>query len=71
MCHGRIVKKKNPSGVSPNVAIAIPEEYGGEKCLQHVDIDVVKKMKQELGGEDLIRFVDEEYAAEPAWRLPR
>ncbi|KAF8478327.1 hypothetical protein JB92DRAFT_2768728 [Gautieria morchelliformis] len=56
-------KKRNPSGISPNVAIAIPAEYGGMNCLQSVDVGLVRKLKQELGGEDLICFVDVKYAA--------
>ena len=50
MWYAWIIKKKNPSGVVPNVAIAMPEEYGGKNCLQHVDIDTISKLKQELGG---------------------
>jgi hypothetical protein len=55
-------KKKNPSGVAPNIATAMLEEYGGENFLQHIDVNVIWKLKHELGGGDLIHFVDEEYA---------
>jgi hypothetical protein len=55
--------KKNLLGVAPNLAIAMPEEYGGHNCLQLVDVGVIRRLKDELGGEDLIRFVDLEYAA--------
>lgn len=54
--------KKNPSGVAPNVSMALPEEYRGENCLQPVDRGVVAHLMKELGGEDLVQFVDVEYA---------
>ncbi|KIK73679.1 hypothetical protein PAXRUDRAFT_177767, partial [Paxillus rubicundulus Ve08.2h10] len=56
-------KKKLPSGVSPNVAFALHNQYGGEDCLQKVDRVVVKQLMEEIGGEDLIRFFDIAYAA--------
>lgn len=55
--------KKNPSGVAPNVAIALPHKYNGVNCLQSVDVSLVQKLKEELGGEDIIRFTTVEYAA--------
>ncbi|KAF8579866.1 hypothetical protein K439DRAFT_1648370 [Ramaria rubella] len=45
--------KHNPSGVAPNVAMALAHEYGGIHCLQSVD----------LGGDVPIRFTSVEYAA--------
>jgi hypothetical protein len=54
--------KKLPSGVSPNVAFALHEEYGGTWCLQPVDREVIRGLKAALGGEDTIRFVSIEYA---------
>ena len=54
--------KSNPSGVSPNVAYELFEEYGGEDCLQHVDSKVIYALMEELGGEELIMFVSREYA---------
>ncbi|KAG2347556.1 hypothetical protein BDR05DRAFT_974081 [Suillus weaverae] len=52
-----------PSGVSSNVAIALHKDYGVEDCLQPVDCDVVKNLMVEIGGKDLVRFVDTEYSA--------
>lgn len=52
-----------PSGVSPNVAILLHKDYDAQNCLQLVDRDVVKNLMEEIGGEDLIRFVDSEYSA--------
>ncbi|KAG1884584.1 hypothetical protein F4604DRAFT_1878644 [Suillus subluteus] len=53
--------KKLPSGVSPNVAFALHAEYQAENCLQVVDCEVVKQLMENIGGEDLIRFVSVEY----------
>ena len=52
-----------PSGASPNVVYTLHEQYGGEDCLQPVDRDFVKSLMEDLGGEDLIRFVSVKYAA--------
>ncbi|KAG1725924.1 hypothetical protein EDB19DRAFT_1914861 [Suillus lakei] len=52
-----------PSGVSPNVAMALHKDYHVEDCLQSVDRDIVKNLMVEIGGEDLICFVDTEYSA--------
>jgi hypothetical protein len=54
--------KKNPSGVSPDVAFSLCTEYGGENCLQLVDVAVVWNLMEEIGGEELIRFVSIDYA---------
>lgn len=56
-------KKQLPSVVSPNVAYTLYQEYDAENCLQHVDVDVVQKLMDDMGGEELIRFVSVEYAA--------
>jgi len=55
--------KKIPSGVSPDVAVSLCTEYGGENCLQPVDSAVVRNLMEEIGGEELIRFVSIDYAA--------
>jgi hypothetical protein len=55
--------KLNPSGVSPNIAYELFEDYGGENCLQPVDSDIIRGLMEEIGGEDLILFVSREYAA--------
>jgi hypothetical protein len=55
--------KKIPSGVSPDVAFLLCTEYGGENCLQPVNVAVVQHLMEEIGGEELIRFVSVEYAA--------
>jgi hypothetical protein len=39
------------------------EDYGAQNCLQPVDPDIVQNLMDELGGEDVIRFVSVAYAA--------
>ncbi|KAF8585605.1 hypothetical protein K439DRAFT_1646596 [Ramaria rubella] len=56
-------KKKNPSGVTPHLAMMLPHKYHGTNCLQNVDVGLICKLKEELGGEALIRFASVEYAA--------
>lgn len=56
-------KKILPSGVSPNVAFSLCEKYGGENCLQPVEISVIHRLMEEVGGEQLIQFVMPDYAA--------
>ena len=51
-----------PSGVSPNVAYALLERYNAVDCLQVVDRHVVRGIMDAMGGDDLIRFVDIEFA---------
>ncbi|KAG2144454.1 uncharacterized protein EDB93DRAFT_1251690 [Suillus bovinus] len=53
----------NTHCVSPNVAILLHKDYDAQNCLQLVDCDVVKNLMEEIGGEDLIHFVDSEYSA--------
>ncbi|KIO33914.1 hypothetical protein M407DRAFT_227054 [Tulasnella calospora MUT 4182] len=49
------------SGVSPAVLMALPKQYGADNFLIEVDRKVVKEMMDELGGEDLVRFVTRGY----------
>ena len=55
--------KQLPSGVSPDVMYALYEDYNAQNCLQPVDPDVVQSLMDEIGGEDVIRFVSAAYAA--------
>ncbi|KAG6371338.1 hypothetical protein JVT61DRAFT_9712, partial [Boletus reticuloceps] len=56
------IAKVLPSGVSPNVAIALAPEYGGTNWLIPVDVAVIRRLKAAIGGEELLRFVDVEFA---------
>ncbi|KAF9004997.1 hypothetical protein BDQ17DRAFT_1408386 [Cyathus striatus] len=53
--------KKLPSGTSPNAAYSLFEKYGAEDCGTEVDTEVIRHLKDKIGGKDLIRFVSEEY----------
>lgn len=50
-----------PSGVSPHIAYTLYEDHNGVNCLQQVDMNVVDKLMQDLGGADAARFVSAEY----------
>jgi hypothetical protein len=52
-----------PSGVTPNIAFALYQKYRGEYGLQAADRDIIAKLMEDLGGDELIRFVSLEYAA--------
>lgn len=54
--------KMNPSGVSPNVCYALPQKYGGENCLQTVDVQMIQDLMKDIGGEELVQFVPPDYA---------
>ncbi|KAF5318561.1 hypothetical protein D9619_010793 [Psilocybe cf. subviscida] len=61
---GRTNKHKLlPSGASPNVIFDLPGRYGGENCLQTVDLDQVRAMMEEISpGGQCLQFVTPEYA---------
>ena len=48
--------------MSPNVAMALHAEHGGQNCLQAVPREAVQALMDQLGGDELLRFVDREYA---------
>ncbi|TFK58765.1 hypothetical protein BDN72DRAFT_966259 [Pluteus cervinus] len=54
--------KALPSGTSPNIAYSLCHKWGGENCLKPVDVAVVKRLMDEVGGDGLIQFVTPEYA---------
>ena len=51
-----------PSGVLPNVAYTLYQEYDAEHCLQPVNVYVVQNLMDDIDGEELIHFVSVEYA---------
>lgn len=62
----RMRKDKNkagPSGDSRNNLYLMPERWGGKDCLQKVDVNIIRELKEAIGGESLIQFVTPEYAA--------
>ncbi|KAJ2935155.1 hypothetical protein H1R20_g1901, partial [Candolleomyces eurysporus] len=50
-----------PSGLSPNECMERYVQLGAEWCLQHVDLELVRCLREELGGEQLIYFNTLEY----------
>lgn len=56
--------KPGPSGMSRNEAFSMPEQWGGRNCLLPVDVEVVREIKEAMGGDALLDFVIPEYAAQ-------
>ena len=54
--------KYGPSGMSKNIAYSMPEKWGGVDQLLPVDLDLIRAMKQELGGDAILEFVSEEFS---------
>ena len=49
-------KKAGPSGVSRNEAFSLFEEWGGRNCILPVDLDVIREIKEAMGGDSLLEF---------------
>lgn len=54
--------KPGPSGMSRNTAFKFPERWGGKDCLLPVDLDVIREIKKEMGGDQLLSFSTLEFA---------
>ncbi|KAJ7833023.1 hypothetical protein B0H14DRAFT_3087727 [Mycena olivaceomarginata] len=57
--------KAGPSGVrvmSRNEAFSMFESWGGVNCLRTVDRDVIRQMKEDMGGDALIAFSTPEFS---------
>lgn len=55
-------EKPGPSGMSRNEAFSMPEKWGGRNCLLPVDVEVVRQIKEEMGGDSLLAFVTDDYS---------
>lgn len=56
-------KKSGTSGTSQNHAFSLPAEWGGWDCILTIDdLIVVKEVKEQLDGCDLISFLTPEFA---------
>lgn len=54
--------KPGPSGMSRNQAFSLPDSWGGINCLLKIpDMAVIRQMKLELGGKQLVAFSTEEF----------
>ncbi|KAJ7210229.1 hypothetical protein C8J57DRAFT_1454178 [Mycena rebaudengoi] len=56
-------EKPGPSGVYRNTAFSLYERWGGKNCLLPVNVEVIRQMKKDMGGDDLIAFSTPEFAA--------
>lgn len=60
----RMRKDKNkpgPSGMSRNEAYFNPASWGGRNCLMPVDVEVVREIKEAMGGDELLAFTSAEF----------
>lgn len=62
----RMRKDKNkpgPSGRSRNEAFSLPESWGGRNCLLPIsNLNVIRELKEELGGASILDFVNADFA---------
>lgn len=56
--------KPGPSGMSRNEAFSLPENWGGRDCLLPVDINIIREIKEQMGGDQLLEFTTEEFSFE-------
>ncbi|KAG6862583.1 hypothetical protein C0991_011478, partial [Blastosporella zonata] len=49
--------------MSRNVAYSLPHLWGGKDYLLPVDVGLVQQLKEAMGGEAILNFVSEEFAA--------
>ena len=50
-----------PTGITPSIALALYNQHGGVNCLQNADSAVVGHLMEDVGGEDVVRFVSKAY----------
>lgn len=56
--------KAGPSGCSRNTAFSLHENYGLTDCLLRIpDMSIIQKLKEEMGGDELLEFVWPDFAA--------
>ena len=56
--------KTGPSGVSRNEAFSMPKNWGRCNSLLSVDVAVVHKIKDAMGGDSLLEFTTPEFTAQ-------
>lgn len=59
----KMKEKPGPSGMSRNEAFSMPESWGGVNQLLPVDVEVIREIKRKMGGDALLAFVSDEFAA--------
>lgn len=50
-----------PTGVTPSIALALYAQHGGVNCLQAANGEVAGRLMEEIGGEDVVRFVSKAF----------
>jgi len=55
--------KAGSSGMSRNEAFSMPENWGGRNCLLPIDVNVIREIKEAMGGDALLEFTTPEFAA--------
>jgi len=54
--------KPGPSGMSRNQAFSLPESWDGTNCLLKIDdLMLIREMKDQLGGKQLLEFSSPEF----------
>ena len=57
-------KKAGPSGCSRNEVFSLHKKYGLTDCLLQIpDMSITHKLKEEMGGDQLLEFVSPDFAA--------
>jgi hypothetical protein len=55
--------KPGPSGMSRNQAFSLPGDWNGRNCLLKIeDLSIIKRLKEELGGDGLVSFSTPEFS---------
>ncbi|KAG6836604.1 hypothetical protein H0H93_006154 [Arthromyces matolae] len=54
--------KPGPSGMSRETAFKFPERWGGGNRIMPVDINVIREIKQAMGGDQLLDFATPEFS---------
>ena len=52
--------------MSRNMAFSLPHLWGGRDCLLPVDVQVIRQLREAMGGDEILAFVNSEYAARAA-----
>lgn len=63
----RVRKQRNkpgPSGGTRNDFFDLHEKWNLRNCLLEVDVDIIREIKEKMGGDEVMDFVPQEYAAQ-------
>jgi hypothetical protein len=57
-------QKPGPSGMSRNEAFSMPEQWGGRNCLLPIDVNIIREIKDAMGGDSFLEFTTPEFSAQ-------